>query len=103
MNNTTLEWYPVNGGLPQLANMTAHLAKWSRDIVSKIPDPAFSPIVGIDSEAWRVPWGGNDPRPMAEPADALYYEWQKSAEALRLPRMRRCLALQWHWHLLRRD
>lgn len=54
MNSTTLEWYAVNGGLPQLANMTAHLAKWSLDLVSKIPDPAVSPIVGIDSTSPTV-------------------------------------------------
>ena len=70
-NATTHEWYPVNGGLPQLVNMTAHLAAWASDVQSLIPDPHSSPIVGLDMEAWRVAWSGNDPRPMAEPAQAV--------------------------------
>ena len=70
-NATTHEWYPVNGGLPQLVNMTAHLAAWASDVQSLIPDPDAAPIVGLDMEAWRVAWSGNDPRPMAEPAQAV--------------------------------
>jgi hypothetical protein len=81
MNATTHQWYPVNGGLPQLVNMTAHLAAWADDVAAMIPNPSAAPIVGLDMEAWRVAWAGNDPRPMAEPAQAVVQN--KSIELVR--------------------
>jgi hypothetical protein len=35
----------VNGGIPQLLNMSAHLDKWAADIVRILPDPSWSGVV----------------------------------------------------------
>eukprot|EP01050_Picozoa_sp_SAG11_P036962 SAG11_NODE_14335_length_616_cov_0.996132_1_plen_156_part_10 len=32
----------VNGGIPQLLNMSAHLEKWAADVVRILPDPGWS-------------------------------------------------------------
>ena len=45
----------VNGGLPQLANLSAHLAKVRADAAAALPDPAFSGYAVIDWEVW-TPW-----------------------------------------------
>ena len=66
-NATTKQYYPVNGGLPQLVNMTAHLAKWQFEIESMIPDENASPVVGLDWESWQPYWNGNNRRAMSEP------------------------------------
>ncbi|XP_071491643.1 hyaluronidase-1-like [Diadema antillarum] len=42
----------INGGLPQLANITAHLEKAAVDLLTAIPDPDFLGIGVIDWEAW---------------------------------------------------
>ncbi|XP_011667341.2 hyaluronidase 1 [Strongylocentrotus purpuratus] len=50
---------PINGGLPQLANITQHLEKSAADIMSTIPDPNFDGVSVIDWEAWRPQWHDN--------------------------------------------
>nr|XP_054753207.1 hyaluronidase-like [Lytechinus pictus] len=50
---------PVNGGIPQLANITQHLEKAAEDITSIIPDPKFDGVAVIDWEAWRPQWKEN--------------------------------------------
>lgn len=45
---------PKNGGIPQLGNLSAHLAKAARDIDTLLPDPAFDGLGIVDWEAWRV-------------------------------------------------
>ena len=42
-----------NGGVPQAANLTAHLEKVSTDIVAAIPNPTFSGILILDFEEFR--------------------------------------------------
>ena len=37
----------VNGGIPQLLNMTAHLDKWAADIVRILPDPNWSGVANL--------------------------------------------------------
>lgn len=59
--NSQLGLYPyydsngkaVNGGLPQLANMTAHLTMVEKDIAEVIKDPDFQGLGIIDWEFWR--------------------------------------------------
>ncbi|XP_071491505.1 hyaluronidase-like [Diadema antillarum] len=50
IDSDTLEF--INGGLPQLANITAHLEKATVDILNYIPDPNFDGIGMIDWEKW---------------------------------------------------
>ncbi|XP_078696460.1 hyaluronidase-1-like [Branchiostoma floridae x Branchiostoma belcheri] len=50
---------PVNGGIPQLANITAHLAKVAEDIEAGIPDPDFRGLGVIDWEKWKPLWHRN--------------------------------------------
>lgn len=45
----------INGGLPQLGNLTAHLAKVRKDVATLLPDPNFDGYAVIDWEVWR-PW-----------------------------------------------
>ena len=66
-NATTKQFYPVNGGLPQLANMTAHLAAWQSEIEAMMPDKDAGPVVGLDWESWQPYWNGNNRRAMSEP------------------------------------
>jgi hyaluronoglucosaminidase len=49
----------VNGGIPQLLNLTAHLDKWAADIVRILPDPNWSGVVNLDWEAWNPDWEVN--------------------------------------------
>eukprot|EP01045_Picozoa_sp_COSAG04_P041984 COSAG04_NODE_13039_length_623_cov_0.677481_1_plen_79_part_10 len=42
----------VNGGSPQLGNLTAHLEQWAADIERLFPDPATAAVVSLDWEAW---------------------------------------------------
>ena len=49
----------VNGGLPQLMNMSAFLFQWRRDIESQFPDPDFNGVVSLDWEAWFPLWEVN--------------------------------------------
>ncbi|CAD5218152.1 unnamed protein product [Bursaphelenchus okinawaensis] len=45
--------YPRNGGVPQNANLTAHLAKVVFDINLLIPSVSFDGLAIIDYECWR--------------------------------------------------
>ena len=47
---------PINGGLPQLGNLTSHLHKCIFDIKHYIPDPEFSGLSVIDWEPWTPLW-----------------------------------------------
>ena len=56
----------VNGGIPQLANLTLHLERVAEDVKRLFPDPDFSGMVVIDQEMWQPDlkfWG--DPAPAA--------------------------------------
>ena len=46
----------VNGGSPQLANLTAHLAQWRKDVVHLVPDPAQQTVINLDWEKWWPTW-----------------------------------------------
>ena len=45
----------ANGGIPQLANLSRHLAQVTADVERLFPAEDFSGIVGIDWEEWE-PW-----------------------------------------------
>ncbi|XP_027002857.2 hyaluronidase-2 [Tachysurus fulvidraco] len=47
---------PVNGGIPQIASLTKHLEKMSRDIGKYIQNPAAKGLSIIDWEEWRPLW-----------------------------------------------
>lgn len=49
----------VNGGIPQLANLTLHFNKVEADINKLIPDTSFSGLGVIDMESWRAIWETN--------------------------------------------
>ncbi|CAD6190115.1 unnamed protein product [Caenorhabditis auriculariae] len=52
---------PLNGGLPQLADLNLHLWLAAQDIVAKIPDENYAGVAVIDIEEWRplykLNWG----------------------------------------------
>lgn len=50
----------VNGGVPQAANITAHLIQLALDIENSIPDPDFTGLAILDWEAWRPLTSEND-------------------------------------------
>lgn len=50
----------MNGGVPQAANLTAHIEALRQDIVNTIPDPGFSGLAILDWEAWRPLTSEND-------------------------------------------
>mmetsp|Transcript_9926 Transcript_9926/g.25446 ORF Transcript_9926/g.25446 Transcript_9926/m.25446 type:complete len:424 (+) Transcript_9926:48-1319(+) len=50
----------VNGGVPQVANITAHTEALAADVGAAIPDPDFSGLAIIDWEAWRPLTSEND-------------------------------------------
>jgi hyaluronoglucosaminidase len=50
----------LNGGSPQLANLTAHLAKWAKDVAVIAPDPHSEAVVALDWEVWWPSWEEND-------------------------------------------
>ncbi|VDK49663.1 unnamed protein product [Cylicostephanus goldi] len=52
--------HPVNGGIPQQCNLTAHLEKAEKDINMSIPDENFSGYAIIDFEKWRPLFSEND-------------------------------------------
>ncbi len=43
----------INGGIPQLGNLTNHLEVVESDITTTLPDPNFSGLAVIDFEDWR--------------------------------------------------
>ncbi|KAE9419163.1 hypothetical protein Angca_009837, partial [Angiostrongylus cantonensis] len=45
--------HPVNGGLPQKTNMTAHLLEVEKNIEKLMPDKDFNGFAVIDIEEWR--------------------------------------------------
>ncbi|XP_064642249.1 hyaluronidase-like [Lineus longissimus] len=49
----------VNGGLPQLGNLTAHLEQCKKDFRSFIPDVTFGGLAVIDLEMWLGLWEFN--------------------------------------------
>ncbi|OZC06420.1 hyaluronoglucosaminidase [Onchocerca flexuosa] len=49
----------VNGGIPQLANISAHLSKVRNDITKVIPNSNFDGLAVIDYENWRPLWEQN--------------------------------------------
>jgi hypothetical protein len=52
---------PVNGGSPQLANLTQHLAQWRVDIARNFPDAGSTAVVALDWEDWWPVWENNEP------------------------------------------
>jgi hypothetical protein len=58
---------PINGGLPQLVNLTKYVEGWRQNIIDGIPDTTWGPIVGLDWESWRPTWSENTNRPGGEP------------------------------------
>lgn len=46
----------VNGGVPQNANLSAHLERLSETVVTWIPDPEWSGNAVLDFEAWTTVW-----------------------------------------------
>ncbi|XP_019637333.1 PREDICTED: hyaluronidase-1-like [Branchiostoma belcheri] len=50
---------PINGGIPQVVNMTAHLAKAAEDIRTLIADPEYRGLAVIDWEGWKLVWNRN--------------------------------------------
>jgi hypothetical protein len=46
----------VNGGSPQLGNLTAHLAQWHADIIKNFADPKSTAVVALDWENWWPIW-----------------------------------------------
>uniref|UniRef100_A0A1I7V957 Hyaluronidase n=1 Tax=Loa loa TaxID=7209 RepID=A0A1I7V957_LOALO len=49
----------VNGGIPQRANLSAHLSKVRSDIDKAIPNKDFDGLAIIDYEEWRPLWEHN--------------------------------------------
>lgn len=47
---------PINGGLPQLASLTQHLAEMHVDIANYFPDKTLQGLAVIDWEEWRPIW-----------------------------------------------
>ena len=51
----------VNGGSPQLGNLSAHLAKWRDDVVHNFPNAGSTAVVALDWESWWPVWENNEP------------------------------------------
>lgn len=64
-----------NGGIPQLGNLSLHLAKVKRDVEAAFPDPAHSGLIVIDWEEWE-PWFDFFPDPA--PAHRWTYYMNRS-------------------------
>ncbi|KIH66135.1 hyaluronoglucosaminidase [Ancylostoma duodenale] len=50
---------PINGGLPQKCNLTAHLIVAEDNITKNIRNESFSGLAIIDLEEWRPLWDQN--------------------------------------------
>jgi hypothetical protein len=50
-DKTTKEWTALNGGLPQSANLSAHLARWETELVGILPDAKANPVVSPLTES----------------------------------------------------
>jgi hyaluronoglucosaminidase len=52
----------INGGIPQLGNLTLHLEKLARDLRSLLPQPALtSGYCLLDYVFWRADWNSTPP------------------------------------------
>ena len=51
--------HAVFGGLPQLTNLTKHLAKVQADIEQLFPDPEWDGVANVDWEAWKPIYKAN--------------------------------------------
>ncbi|KAI6238004.1 Hyaluronidase [Aphelenchoides fujianensis] len=47
---------PVDGGVPQAANFTAHFAQMEADINERMPNVSFDGLAVVDYEAWVPVW-----------------------------------------------
>eukprot|EP01048_Picozoa_sp_COSAG05_P003451 COSAG05_NODE_158_length_15673_cov_23.898946_11_plen_273_part_01 len=47
---------PINGGVPQAANLSAHLEKLRATVVQWIPDPEWDGLAVFDFEEWTNIW-----------------------------------------------
>ena len=52
---------PINGGSPQLANLSAHLEAFKADVVRLMPDPQAATAINLDWEKWDPTWAGTLP------------------------------------------
>ena len=52
---------PIHGGSPQLANLSAHLEAFKRDVVRLMPDPKAATAINLDWEKWDPTWAGTLP------------------------------------------
>ena len=46
----------INGGIPQRANLSAHLQKFRRDFTALVPDPQYRGWCLLDFEQFRADW-----------------------------------------------
>jgi len=46
----------INGGIPQRANLSAHLQKFRRDFAALVPDPDYRGYCLLDFEQFRADW-----------------------------------------------
>eukprot|EP00047_Mylnosiga_fluctuans_P019845 m.86677 g.86677 ORF g.86677 m.86677 type:complete len:457 (-) comp8291_c0_seq1:44-1414(-) len=56
MPQVTAAGVVINGGLPQLGNLTPHFAKMRTDFARVLPDTNFSGYCLLDYEYWRADW-----------------------------------------------
>ena len=52
---------PTNGGIPQLANLSLHVAALKRGVPALIPDQGFHGVCLIDLESMRADWNSTTP------------------------------------------
>jgi len=50
---------PINGGIPQLGNISAHYEKCVNDVEAYMPNKDFNGLAVIDWESWRPLWAWN--------------------------------------------
>lgn len=98
-----------NGGLPQLGNLSLHLAQVSRDVQANFPDPDHDGLIVIDWEEWEPYlqfWG--DPKPAARwnfymnksyelaggSKDLAIAQWNKTALAFMAETLKTVVALR---------
>ncbi|XP_030842908.1 hyaluronidase-like [Strongylocentrotus purpuratus] len=70
----------INGGIPQLGNITAHLQKVADDILTAISDPDYAGLAMIDWEAWYPQWNSIEQRYRTYSTDHVsrqHPEWDK--------------------------
>ena len=52
--------HPVNGGVPQNANLTAHVEELEKTVAHWIPDPNWEGNAVLDFESWTTVWELNN-------------------------------------------